>query len=407
MDKEAIVARMAAHSVPQAAIDEIAPLLTLGFEKCCEHARGKAAEYRGGWRAITGETYGSKKAENWVAPATVNVPEAPVGLDEARKQADDLTGQIATLKERTRAGDVARFQRGLDTALVNRKPEIWATINRTKPIANAGVDPHTVPCPACGAVLVFEEGTPLAVYSRVAEDGPTVKPTVKAKAARELAAAEKELKQAEVAELRMSEPLPELPDAAEYDAVGLKLAETKDLLRTLESAAQAHLSMKEKQAQVQDLALAAAGQHVMVEAFEAAEAALSPTGIPSELMAQAMSPLRAALRSVCASESVTDWPLPEVADDGTITAWGRPYSLLSESEQYRADLLLAAALAVASGNRIVVADRADVLEPKARGELVNWLLDLTEDGDTPTLDSAWIFLTLKQPPAAMDGVESC
>lgn len=406
MDKAAIVARLEAHSVPQAAIDEVAPLLTLGFEKCCDHARGKAAEYRGGWRAITGETYGSKKAENWTAPATVNVPEAPVGLDEARQQVEDLTGQLATLKERTRAGEVARFQRGLDTALVNRIPEIEATIARTKPLAESGVEPTTMPCPACGAPLLVEQGEPLAVYAHV-PDRPTVKPSVKAKAVRELATAEKELKQAQVAAARMADPLPDLPEAAEYDAVGLKLAETKDLLRTLESAVQAHIHMKEKQAQVQDLAVAAAQQHMMVQAFEAAEAALSPTGIPSELMAQAMSPLRSALRHVCASEYITDWPLPEVADDGTITAWGRPYSLLSESEQYRADLLLAAALAVASGSRILVADRADVLEPNARGELVNWLLDLTDDADTPTLDCAWIFLTLKAPPAAMQGVESC
>jgi hypothetical protein len=98
--------------------------------------------------------------------------------------------------------------------------------------------------------------------------------------------------------------------------------------------------------------------------------------------------------------------LPDVADEGSISARGRPYALLSRSEQYRVDLLLAAALAVVSGTRILLADEADILEPKAREQLVDWLLDMTEpeDGEPPTLEAAWIFLTLKAPPGEIEGV---
>jgi hypothetical protein len=90
-----------------------------------------------------------------------------------------------------------------------------------------------------------------------------------------------------------------------------------------------------------------------------------------------------------------------------MTGGGRPYPLLSESEQYRVDLLIAAALANLSGCKLLVADRADVLEPAARGELLGWLQDMTEaeDGGEAVLDQAWIFMTLKAQPT-LDGAAS-
>jgi hypothetical protein len=92
---------------------------------------------------------------------------------------------------------------------------------------------------------------------------------------------------------------------------------------------------------------------------------------------------------------VRDWPLPELADDGSISAWGRPYPLLSESEQYRVDAILTVALAYLSRVRMIAMDRADVLTPQVRADLIGWLGDMSDDG---ALEQAWVFSSMKAKP---------
>jgi hypothetical protein len=74
---EMVKARMLtkAWACQEVKIDAVLPLLRTGFPSVCEHAKTKATEAKGAWRALTGETYGSEKAPVWEAP----VPEVPAG----------------------------------------------------------------------------------------------------------------------------------------------------------------------------------------------------------------------------------------------------------------------------------------------------------------------------------------
>ena len=71
------------------------------------------------------------------------------------------------------------------------------------------------------------------------------------------------------------------------------------------------------------------------------------------------------------------WHPVVITPEIEITYGGRLYGLLSESEKWRADTLLAIAIARLSGIRLVLLDRFDVLQPTARPQALKLLLALT------------------------------
>ena len=83
---------------------------------------------------------------------------------------------------------------------------------------------------------------------------------------------------------------------------------------------------------------------------------------------------------------------------------GRVYGLLSESEKWRCDAMLAIAIARLSGLRFVTLDRFDVLQPSARPQILGLLRTLTQGGG---LDTAILAGTMKEPMAKVPtGIQS-
>ncbi|MDR0703212.1 MAG: hypothetical protein LBF61_12595 [Azoarcus sp.] len=76
----------------------------------------------------------------------------------------------------------------------------------------------------------------------------------------------------------------------------------------------------------------------------------------------------------------------------------RPYALLSESEKWRADAMLAETIANLSKIKLLVLDRFDVLDLKGREDLIAWLDILAQNGE---IDTALIFGTLKALPTSL------
>lgn len=131
--------------------------------------------------------------------------------------------------------------------------------------------------------------------------------------------------------------------------------------------------------------------------------ALAPGGIPGEILAEAMEPLNDRLMH---SAVVTEWPRVGIDADMGITQLSgtgdattvRPYALLSESEQWRADAMIAEAIAHLSGLRLLLLDRFDVLDLRGRSDLLAWMDELAESGE---IETAVIFGTLKALPAKL------
>ena len=124
--------------------------------------------------------------------------------------------------------------------------------------------------------------------------------------------------------------------------------------------------------------------------------ALGPAGIPAELLAEALDPINERLAAMA---NLSEWARIGIEADMSITAdGGRPYGLLSESEKWRADAMIAEAITHLTGLRLLVLDRADVLIGAERDRLFWWLDDLAADG---AIDTALVFMSLKAPPAGL------
>ena len=139
----------------------------------------------------------------------------------------------------------------------------------------------------------------------------------------------------------------------------------------------------------------AAAAHADVMAWDALGDALSPDGLPATLLARALDPLNERLLQ---SSGDAAWPQVVVHSDMRITAALRDYRLLSVSERWRVDAMIAEAISHLSGMRLLVLDGFDVLEPAARGDLIGWLDVLVEQNE---LDTALLFGTLKEPPKGL------
>ena len=131
--------------------------------------------------------------------------------------------------------------------------------------------------------------------------------------------------------------------------------------------------------------------------WEAIADALAPNGIPGEMLGEALVPINGRLVD---SSSITDWDLVAICADMTITMGdsGRPYALLSESEKWRADAMIAEAVSHLSGIRLLVLDRVDVLDLAGREDLLYWLDGLAAGGE---IETALLFATLKAVPARL------
>jgi hypothetical protein len=133
--------------------------------------------------------------------------------------------------------------------------------------------------------------------------------------------------------------------------------------------------------------------HADVVTWDAIGDALAPDGIPGEMLAEALTPINARLAQ---SALDAEWPLVVIGREMEITAAGRSYNLLSESEKWRADAMVAEAISFQSGLKLLVLDRFDVLDTKGRTDLLAWLDVLATNAE---VDTALVFGTLKSLPA--------
>lgn len=403
MTPDVVCARLTARGVPAPVVSALSPLLTLGFEKCVDHAGTQATEARGAWKQLTGEAYGSVKAATWKPAAAGELPDAPMNHAEAVEKHATAARHRATL-EANRQTNVAHNDRAAkDKVIAARLVELEASVKRFEAGANAPIEAKTLECPACNASLVLTAAGALEAF--VPSPIPTVPPATKQRAQGELTNARRDLAAAREAAARLAAP-PELPPAPTNQELQEAVDNEKQAADVLSSISRQHdaymqaLAAREK---VDDVVAKARARHADVQAWTMAAEALSPAGIPSELMAQAMAPLRQAIKRVCSSDFIESWPVPEIADDGALSCWGRPLHLLSESEVYRVGLILAAAMASMTKIGTIGMDRADVLSPPHRQCLIGWLLDLADLGE---LAQAWVFITLKAAPKIIDGVET-
>ncbi len=207
-----------------------------------------------------------------------------------------------------------------------------------------------------------------------------------ANARRDLAAAE--AAGAELAELEKAAPF----DTTKTGDIESRLADTQRRLADWQADARKYRDAAGAAERRAKQIASAAVHHADVQQWSAIADALSPSGIQAEMIAEALDPLNARLAE---HADLAQWQPPRIGADMAIAVGGRLFGLLSESERWRADALLAVTIAQLSGLRLVVLDRLDVLDATGREDALFWLSDVAEAGQ---IDTAIVLATLKAAP---------
>lgn len=378
--------------------EEVIPMLRSGFDAAEKAAKEKASEARGAWKAVTGEQYGSQKAEGWGAGAPEHPGEDVVkeaedrltALEEQQRKADaaaervkgaeqrrqQLEADIQSAEQQAQDREAARAEaEAARQALEEAQAEVERA--RARHLAAANV----LACPDCGAQVVVEHGddSPHLAHATDAPDVATAKAEEEAagdqlqKARERNSAAQSRLAKAESASQALERSRKQLEEL-QQDTEAVEAPDPDEL-----QAARDHYNKVWDQAQqaidAERKADEAAAHHKGAQAWEAIAAALAPDGIPGDLLAEALQPFNDRLRETAAA---TGWPQVHIGADMAITADGRAFNLLSESEQWRAGAAIAEALAYVSGVGLLVLDRLDVLDIPARGQALQWLTSLAD-----------------------------
>lgn len=439
----AVAKRLEARGCDTGRAAQVLPALRGGFEAACTEAKSRATQARGAWKAVTGEAYGSQKADGWRATvpgqAVDGEPTDPALLKacDAALESWQRSMGAATAERERRAGlqrrlpdlqataDLLPRRRTKLTADEAELDEVQAQLQRAREAAGAAPrvglihdlasavayllplaqtpmdqDPPQAECDAEAALVAYErEHGPVSVATGGDPEARAKLPALQQAAAlcertvansrRDVDAAQRSA--AEVATITedLAQPMADTSEA-EAQIAQLK-AERASIVARIDAAAsakRAHEAALRKTAE-------AAGHHADVQAWEQIAEALAPSGIPAELLSEALTPLNDALRGHAES---AQWPCVAVEADMTVTAEGRAYALLSESEQWRADAMLAASIAQLSDVRLLVLDRFDVLDQQGRSDALYWLDDLAQDG---VIDTALVFGTLARAPSGL------
>lgn len=421
-DLASVKDRLLARKLDAAKIDRILPMLRAGFETASTDAKKKATEAKGAWRALTNETYGAVKAADWqadkpevdsAAMRTANETMARLdgdisqanqtlgGLQADKRRADEQQLKLSGL--RAKAANIDRIK----TKLATDEEQLAEWQGKVDALEGHGKPQSTLECPGCKAPLVMKDG--VLVHAEVVEAPTDLDKLPQYRSSRDLMQSagtngKRDLTEAQnaVTEITtITAAAEKAPTQSEVEAAQSKVHELTTQRGTTADELEKHRQAHAAAEAAEEKTTKAAAAHKDVADWDAIGDALAPDGIPGEILAEALGPINERL-----SQSALDaeWPVVVIEKDMAITAGGRTYALLSESEKWRVDAMLAEAVSFQSKLRLLVLDRFDVLDTKGRVDLLAWLHVLAENKE---LDTALVFGTLKALPADLPATVAC
>ncbi|NDI85122.1 hypothetical protein [Undibacterium crateris] len=404
-------------------LPSILPLLASGFKAAEEEAKEKAKDSRTLWKSVTKEVYGSDKAETWENTLPAGLDNSAVNIDAINQSIVDHTKQI---EERTIA--IGKLQAEMQqAATIKRKADELSAIAATLPfskeslendrkaladfqaeiaavreLASGEIQVTTYSCPCCSVVLTIADGA-LSEY-RAPEK--VIDPAAQEK----LPGMERKLKLLEAAVIASENAVEDAEDAK--SKLKLLADGVNSDAPTIESIAAERKALDAINAQLSKLKLEKANydalltaeaearkktedakrHHLDVLAYSKIAEQLSPEGIPSKLLENAIAPFNQALAK---SSEISYWHPVSVDKNMSVFYGDRPYSLCSESEKWRCDAMLAEVIAKFSGLKLIMLDRFDCLNAEGRSDMIAWLEEITASG---SIDSAIVFGTMKDKP---------
>lgn len=356
----------------------------IGWDNAYSQARDKGAKLKGQWEMVTGERYGSKKAESWLpsdwdpcldGESEESLQRALVKEQESLEAAiaADAVDHAKRAEHEERAAKIDELKACVE-ALEADKEKARGLLEQAQealshnPAPTAA--PQTTPCPCCGEELIISGRQLRRAGERPDEDDLKRRQQAHDDAKAEvqkasqslhiaqdgLRDAQRQLAQAQASRKWLTEhPLTEGKAASEVDIelARERVAQAERLLNSWKAKTQAdrlHDTIEKNQAVIDILAPGGLRQTVLTDKTR-------------QFVADHVTPLTKAAK----------WRDIAFDRDLTISYGGRIYSLLSESEKFRVRASLQVAIARLQGAPMVVIDAADILDREGRAGLMRML----------------------------------
>lgn len=374
---------LTAAEVPDAVIDEAVKAMPKGWDVAHAFFKDGGAKLKGKWEQVTAERYGKAKADGWrpkdwkhgmealTAEECAEAIAQAEGALQATQQAQGATQalrdawQVEADQLGKRAADLEAADNDLQMQ-IKRRNEVAQELKALGAKPEPGAEPLS--CPCCKAAVRLKDGflvsastADFAELSEAAAEWERVfELTEKAQEAVELA---QRYARSAAAKMAASKA------AREHLAEG---GEATDNSTEIE-AAQAALAKAQATAEMRRKATEATGLAVRIENAAKVTELLDKTGLRQTKLVEALGEFNSYL--VQASKSA-GWSAVHVDADMAVTYGGRPLSLCSAGEQFRARVTIQLAVAAFGKAEFVVIDGADILDKAGRNGIFRVLNDL-------------------------------
>lgn len=406
---KAVAEKMVSRGAPQGKVEEILPFMRSGFPAAADKAKQNATESRGAWKAITGEAYGSQKAEGWAMQAEDIDPSELAHKQNQHEEAEcELKEKQATLSYMMGQRKNALSEEEINrlNVLVKNEPSVIkaadavnsqiADLDKNAP-SRPGEKKSPLSCPHCEGHVVIVSGCLMPFDEQSTDDanGWEAYQNTREALLKDLKLANDKLEEIRIAKTRLDDFNLQREKIPSEEDVSIQEAAVKGASERLEKARK---ELQEAEAKADKFIEASAKTdqayqyHQDAKEWSDIEGMLSLNGIQAEILEGAMAPFHAATGAV---SEATGWPLVTIDNEMEIRIGGRPYGLGSESAQWRADITIAYAIAALSEIRFICADRVDVLDIPNRGKFMKWIHASVQSGE---IEGALLLGTFKEPP---------
>lgn len=397
------------------------------LEHAVEQAKEFAKQSRAAWQTITGETYGSKKAENWQAVApqleAAAIETVPAGriehlqqdLEKAISEKAQLQAQIDSAAEHNRR--ISQLQAKVQGApALNRQLKQYEKelAENSEKIANLEfVLDHSqqFACPCCQKPLFLQNGELVEATDEVIAKlagHQNIDTSVNVNDLRgranylnqQIGSINAQLANLDEAKAELDKNIAprhagqEVIDAIER--LAHHIISTRTELERLQGIQREANTQQGKQQQAEAHAKQATYNamqyHKAIEMWTSAADILSPSGDIGKLLSKSVKDFNDVLSD---TEIMDGWTGIKFDYDNGLLFDNRPYHLLSESERWRVDTAVSYAFSKLSNWRIFAVDRFDVLDLPSRLPVMKWLHGLAE---RQAVDTVIMAGTMKEQP---------
>jgi hypothetical protein len=385
----------------EAVVDAIWELVTQqGWDNAHTLRKEKGAELKGAWRQVAGVNYGSRVAVSWLPPDWVKLNTGEIDLRNAKE--NDLAAAIGLAKaahdkvvaDAAISGAAREKLQAEADAVEERKDELQKAEAAAERVAaelaraqeeraalpSGNVDPG-LPCPRCGAFVVVRQVDLTTRILEPAEVTPVTPAELKERRLA-IAGADGTISNLQAALRDADRAVDRARDAMQLGLLARTQIEAMPLPAAgngnIEAAAAAHdralrrLAAWRQKRDTDELQQKIAGNDLVL-------GILAPDGLRAAKLARVIELFNVA--QLGRLSLAAGWNQVTIDAEMTVSYGGRPYPLLSTSEQYRVRAVLQLAMAHLDKSAMVVLDAADVLDGTSR----SGLFDLIAEAGLPAL----------------------